>query len=133
MNNTLVRAGMVLWLALPLGSGAFGFEEVRARAQALAAQPFHAPADRLPEALARMSYVEHRAIQFKHQKALWKEERLPFQIEFFHPGYFHKQTVTIHEIDSQTVRTIPFNPDFFDYGTNRLQLPSDFGYAGFRV
>jgi glucans biosynthesis protein len=87
----------------------------------------------LPEALLKLNYVEYQAIGFKRQQALWREEKLPFQIEFFHPGGGHKQTVVIHELQDQGVRKIPFRSDFFDYGTNRLSLQSDLGYAGFRI
>jgi glucans biosynthesis protein len=128
----IVHAGFGL-LALCLAGDAFEFEDVRAMAQALAAKPFQPSREELPAELLRLSYVEHRAIRFNQQKALWKDEKLPFEIEFFHPGYFHKQVVTLHQIDGDRVGQIPFNAEFFDYGTNRLRLPQDLGFAGFRV
>src|SRR4030095_11341664 len=94
---------------------AFDFEQVRAKAQALAAQPFQPTTNHLPETLLQLSYVEYQALKFNRRKALWRKESLPFQIEFFHPGGSHKQSVAIYEVDDQGVGKITFRSDFFDY------------------
>ena len=128
-----IAVSLLLLASSAVAQAQFGFSEVRGKAQALAAKPFQPPTNRLPEALKKLSYIEHQAIQFNHSNALWKNAQLPFEIEFFHPGYFYKEVVALHEISEQGVRQIPFKSEFFNYGTNHLELPADPGFAGFRV
>ena len=83
--------GMKKWLlllpnaALLLGAQAavFDFGEVRQQAAALAAAPFRPSTNELPAVLAQLSYEQYQAIHFDASKALWREEGLPFWIEFF--------------------------------------------------
>ncbi|HEX6592582.1 MAG TPA: glucan biosynthesis protein, partial [Moraxellaceae bacterium] len=129
------------WLAalLLLGTAslarAFSLDDVAGRAQALAAKPWQAPASKLPADLAALSYDQYRDIRFRPDRALWRKEKLPFELMFFHLGKFQTQAVQINEVDGQKVRHLSFNRDDFDYGRNKLspQRWGDVGYAGFRV
>jgi glucans biosynthesis protein len=130
----LIQALTLNLLVCPiLGAAPFGFGQVRERAQALSREPFHAPTARVPESLLRLKYEQYQSIHFKHDHALWANEKLPFQVEFFLPGYFHKQTVLIHEVSDRDVRKIPFSTEAFTFGTNRIELTPDTEYAGFRI
>src|ERR1041384_6203219 len=74
-----------------------------------------------------------RDIVFRRNKALLEETRLPFKIEFFHPGGLHHDVVTIHQIDGDKITTVPFSPDLFSYGSNHIDASSVPGFAGFRI
>ena len=111
----------------------FDFGTVRQQATALAAAPFEGSTNALPAALAELSYEQYQAIHFDASKALWRAEGLPFWIEFFLPGQFHKQTLDFHELNGPDTRAIPFRPEAFLGYTNRSALESARGYAGFRV
>jgi len=134
MGSKIIQAQLAAWFVLSCSAvGAFDFQDLRREAQSLAARPYQTETNRIPDSLARLSYVEYRAIQFNQRKALWRDAGLPFQLEYFHPGYSNRQTVSLHEIAGEEVRLIPFQSSLFEYGTNRLDLPADLGFAGFRV
>lgn len=112
---------------------AFEFSTVRERARTLSLQPFRPLTNRVPEALQKLTYLQHQRLQFRAQNALWAREALPFQIEFFLPGSVHRDTVVLHEVTDEGVSVIPFRPDAFSLGTNAIKLPADLHYAGFRI
>ena len=125
---------LLLWLLLCQGGSAeFAFEDARILAEHLAAQPFHPASNEINEAWLSLSYEQYQAIRFDHDRALWRKDALPFQLEFFLPGNGHKQTVALHEIDDRGVRKIPFDASPFNLGKNRSVLPTLPGYAGFRI
>ena len=45
---------------------------------------------------------------------------LPFELQFFHPGLYYDQPVRINEIARGQPREIRFDPDYFDYGANKV-------------
>jgi glucans biosynthesis protein len=127
-------------LALGAARGAaaaprFGFEQVVERARALAAQPFRDPTGRVPQWLLDLSYDQWREIRFRPERALWRDAKLPFQVQFFHPGLFYDRPVTVRVVDAQGVHDLAFSPSQFDYGSNHFasSVPQDLGYAGFRI
>ncbi|UXH78229.1 glucan biosynthesis protein G [Roseateles amylovorans] len=130
--------GPLLGLLLALNGAAaqaFGFEDVAQRAQQLAAQPYAASQARLPAELKNLDYDQARDIRFKPARALWRQEKLPFETMFFHLGHYQTEAVRINEVVGGHARAIPFRKDDFDYGKNKLspQGWGDIGYAGFRV
>ena len=66
---------------------------------------------------------------------MWRNLKLPFEIMFFHRGWFYEDPVTIREITSQGVSDVAFDPDAFDYGQNKIDRGEikGMGFAGFRV
>ena len=102
-----------------------------------ARKPFHSPKADLPAFLRadQLDYDKYRQIRFRPDRALWSSDKLPFQVEFFHPGYLYEEPVHIYEFFKEHVQDIRFVSDFFDYGDLHFkkQVPADTGYAGFRV
>jgi len=47
--------------------------------------PFRSPTQDLPDVLKNLTYDQYREIEFRHEKALWLAEDLPFRVEFFLP------------------------------------------------
>src|SRR5678815_6048734 len=72
---------------------------VAKRAEQRAHKPFHSPRADLPEVLRadKLDYDKYREIEFRHDKALWLADNLPFRVEFFHPGYLYQEPVHINE------------------------------------
>ena len=127
---------------------AFDLKDVAQRAQALAQKPYETGGRELPQELQELSYDQYRDIRFKPERSLWRSSKLPFEVQFFHPGFYFKQAVKIHLINSAgaqspgparaqaEVQDFPFDPGLFDYGKNELSseaLADVPGYAGFRV
>jgi len=97
--------------------------------------PFRSPTQDLPDVLKNLTYDQYREIEFRHEKALWLAEDLPFRVEFFHPGYIYREPVRIYEFTLTHVQQIRFVKDFFNYRALKMgrQIPPDTGYAGFKI
>ncbi|HEX2099188.1 MAG TPA: glucan biosynthesis protein [Candidatus Synoicihabitans sp.] len=112
------------------------FDYVQAKAEALAKKPYRPPDRRLPGRLANLTYDEYRSIRFKPEEALWRDEKLPFQLQFFHRGGMFHDPVALYEFSPTHAQDIPFLERFFDYsqlGGDLGWLRSSINYAGFRV
>ena len=113
-----VGGALLVFAALALAVGdahAFGLDDVMARASKLAGASYQKPSSALPKSLKALDYDQHRNIRFRPERALWRDARLPFEIMFFHPGWFYEDTVTIHEITAEGLRDIRFDPDAFEF------------------
>lgn len=111
------------------------FQSVIEKAKHLAGKPFQSPAGQVPEFLLKVTYDEWRDIRFQPEHALWRKDKLPFVVQFFHPGLYYDRTVSINVIDAAGVHKVPFSADMFNYGRNNFKgrIPADLGFAGFRV
>ncbi|HVU17495.1 MAG TPA: glucan biosynthesis protein G [Candidatus Didemnitutus sp.] len=133
----LVLLGFVLFalVAARAATGPFDFEVLQFRAKELAAQPYKEPKHHIPGWLMKYDYDQYRDIRFDPMRAWWRDAKLPFQLQFFHPGWLYNKPVQIHELTDKGEQLIEFSPRLFDYGHNRLDghVPADMGFAGFRI
>jgi glucans biosynthesis protein len=129
----------VAWFATTLVADAparaFDLDDVAAHAMKLATHAYEDPAGSVPKWLLGIRYDEWRDIRFRPDRALWKSERLPFHVQFFHAGLFYDRTVRLNVVRKDGVAPIEFSPDLFDYGKNDFggRVPQDLGFAGFRL
>ena len=133
----IVAAGLPGQLLAKLESAEVTLDYVAKKAEQRAHKPFRSPRGDLPEVLRadKLDYDKYREIEFRHEKALWAAEDLPFRIEFFHPGYLYQEPVHLNEFTPTYVQPIRFVQDFFNYRSLQIQsqIPAETGYAGFRV
>ncbi|HEY5227621.1 MAG TPA: glucan biosynthesis protein G [Opitutaceae bacterium] len=139
-----MRSPQKLFLAVILmtafglrGRGAddvFDFEVLRYNAKMLASKPYaQRPVD-VPDALLRLTYDQYRDIRFKPEEALWRREHLPFELQFFHPGFSFDRSVQISLLEGKTVVPIPFSATLFDYGHNKVPtVAKKLGFAGLQI
>jgi glucans biosynthesis protein len=107
---------------------------VRQMARDLAGKPYKAPSEQLPDNLANIDYDHYRAIRFLPERALWRGEKLPFEAQFFHRGFFYKNRVDIFEVKDGQAAPIAYRPDLFSFGDLAPPGPAvDLGFAGFRL
>lgn len=110
---------------------------VAQKAELRARKPFRSPRADLPEVLRadKLDYDKYREIEFRHDKALWAADGLPFRMEFFHPGYLYEEPVHLNEFTLTHIQPIRFVQEFFNYRSLKIknQIPADTGYAGFKV
>ena len=68
-------------------------------------------------------------------QSLWRAQKLPFEIQFFHLGGIFDQPVRIYEVVGKEVSEITFDPAAFNYGRNKIDRAQlgKLGFAGFRV
>jgi periplasmic glucans biosynthesis protein len=114
---------------------AFNLDDVAARAAKLASASYQKPSTTVPASIKALTYDQYRDIRFRPERALWRNTKLPFELMFFHPGFFFEDVVTIHEVTAEGIQTIRYDPEAFDYGKNKVD-PQDLrrlGFAGFRV
>ncbi len=138
-------AGVALWavvalaLLLPSLARAFGFDDVALKARDTAASAYRPPASTLPPELRELDYDAYRDIRFKTDHALWRAEKMPFELMFFHAGRGFEHAVRINTIDAAgAAKPVDFDPAQFDYGRNKfdpkkLRGLGQAGFAGFRV
>ena len=113
---------------------AFDRGVVRQMARDLAAKPYKAPDNKLPDALKNLDYDRYRAICFLPEQALWRGEKLPFEAQFFHRGFFYAGRVDIYEVAEGKANKIAYRPDQFSFGDTPPPKPDvDLGFSGFRL
>ena len=100
-------------------------------AAALAQQPYVAPPATLSPFFDKLEYDGHRQIRFREDKALYGEGGETYRLEFFHPGWMFKKTVSLFDLGADGIaKPVAFDPALFNYG--ELKLPKDVQYpAGF--
>lgn len=113
----------------------FDFEVLQYRAKTLASKPYAERPNRVPESLKKLSYDQYRDIRFNPSSSWWRRDRLPFQLQFFHPGFIYNRTVQLSEVDNGKVDLIRYDKDLFNFGANRDlgSIPGDMGFTGFRI
>lgn len=133
-------AALPLTTAFSRGAFALGAEVpfygsyVRELARNLAAKPFEAPDEKLPDAIKDLDYDQYRSIRFLPGRALWRSEGLPFEVQFFHRGFLYKNRVGLYEVANGRAAPIRYRRDDFSFGEKIGQVPdADLGFAGFRV
>lgn len=141
MNRRQLLAGTALWAASSNLAAAqvktaprFDSNFVREQARALAAAPFKLQKAPLPSAFSEITYDQHRSIRFRPDRALWRGEGLPFEVQFFHRGFIFRDAVQIHEVSDGKAKPITYSPDLFDFSAVAPPPPDpNIGFAGFRL
>ncbi|MDB6002008.1 MAG: periplasmic glucan biosynthesis protein [Rhizobacter sp.] len=114
----------------------FSYASLKGQARALASLPYKPPTNALPKELAALDWDQYQSIRFRRDHALWGDDKLRFQAQFFHLGLFFKTPVRLHEVVDGMARELAYEPQMFDHGKSGLQkvpLPKDLGFAGFRL
>ncbi len=108
---------------------------VRKLAQKLASRKFSPPTLTLPKELENLTYDQYRDIRFRPDQAVWRDEKLPFQMHMFHTGFFYKEPVTIFVVEQDESRKLLYSPDYYSFGPSVQPPPPeyDLGFAGFRL
>jgi periplasmic glucans biosynthesis protein len=133
---------LILGLMLSVGSSIlrasdvpFDFEVLQFRAKTLASKPYAERPSRVPESLRKLTYDQYRDLRFNPDSSWWRRDRLPFQLQFFHPGFIYNRPVQLSEVNDGKVEPIRYSKDLFNFGANRGlgSIPGDMGFTGFRV
>jgi periplasmic glucans biosynthesis protein len=112
----------------------FSAQTVRQLARELAQKPYRPPDTTLPAELKDLTYDQYRAIRFLPEQAWWRNDRLSFQVQFFHRGFYYVNRVEIFEVDQGQARRIVYSPTMFSFGSVKPpDANSDLGFAGFRL
>ena len=128
-------AAVVLLVLGASGAFGLGIDDIGARARDLAAQPYKPPVIRTAREIRELEYDEYRDIRFRPERAVWRAEKLPFELMFFPQGRAVPEPVTIHVVEPYGERVLAFDPALFDFGKNKIDPAKlrDVGFNGFRV
>src|SRR5687767_7852715 len=107
-------AALILLFATPASAARLDLDRVAAMAQKLAQNPFQDTRPETPSWLKELNYDQWRDIRFRPERALWKEAKSRFSVQFFHPGMIYERAITVNVVDSKGVKKVPFSPGVFD-------------------
>ena len=102
-------------------------------ADVLAQKPYKAPDNKLPDTLKDLTYDRYRMIRFRPDQALWRNDGLPFQLQFFHRGFYYASRVDIFEVKDGLAYPVIYSPDMFSFGDQPVPDVKNLGFAGFRI
>ena len=113
----------------------FNASLVRKLAQKLASRKYAPPTLVLPKELENLTYDQYRDIRFRPDQAIWRDEKLPFQMHMFHTGFYYKEPVTIFLVEREESRKLLYSTDYYSFGPSVQPPPPeyDLGFAGFRL
>lgn len=117
-------------------SGSFDYAALKGHARALAAAAHASNRRALPASVKSLDWDQYQSIQYQPSRSLWAREGTAFTARFFHLGLYFEEPVRIHELVNGRSREIAYDATMFDHGKSGLDhapLPSDLGFAGFRV
>jgi glucans biosynthesis protein len=96
------------------------FDAILGLAREMAGKPFVDDRRPLPAKLSELNYDQLRDIRYNPKESVWRRERLPFQLQFFHPGGLNRDQIGYYLVDGDDVKEFPYDSDLFDYGANKL-------------
>jgi glucans biosynthesis protein len=143
MKAAFFRLALVIVLATAGARAAeptekFDYAILTARARELATKPYVPAKGEVPEWLRALNYDQLRQIEFGGANSLWRSEKLPFQVQYLHPGSLLDKMVHLFELRGSEAVPIPFRREYFNYGVHYRtmkpgDLPDTLGFAGFRL
>lgn len=132
-------AALLLRPGIPLAhgedAGEFSWEKLKEQAGELAASDYVGPDRKVSATLAKLTYDQYRDIVFRHDRAFWKDEPFPFQMELYHSGYLYREPVRIHIVENGQARLLDYDPSLFHFGPaeEQVEIPPEAGYSGLRL
>jgi len=111
------------------------FDQIKAKAAVLAKNEHVGSASQLPPFLSDLNYDQFRDIRFRPDYSLWRDEKLPFEAQFFSRGFTFNNRVLINIVENAVETPYNFDPGMFDFGRLPvpMEVPKDLGFAGFRL
>ena len=112
------------------------FPYVQQQAHEQAQQPF-AKTPMMKVDTGRITYDHYQHIRFRPEKTFWRNEKLPFQLEFMHPGMHFIHPISLFSWEDGKAKPITFSSHYFDYtevaDLNLKQDEPHMGFTGFRI
>jgi glucans biosynthesis protein len=117
------------------GDAPFSLSNVQDIAQKLSQSPYVDSAPPIPKAIDHMDYDAMRDVRWKQEFTLWKDKKLPFQVQFCQRSGYLRDRMMFYTIGADGVKPFPYSSDYFNFGRTKLTepLPADTGFGGFRI
>ncbi|MEI4487226.1 glucan biosynthesis protein D [Frigidibacter sp. MR17.14] len=113
----------------------FRFEELTARAEAMARAEYQAPYRPMPEVTAVIDYQTWGEIRFRTDRAPYSKGDGAYPVTFFHLGQYFQNRVRMFLVKDGQASEVAYDPELFDMPADSIarKLPRDAGFAGFRL
>lgn len=111
-------------------------EHVKRVAQQLAAKAYVKPAlADLPEPFSKLTYDQYRDIRFRSEQAIWRGEKLDYELQLFALGYLYDAPVEVWIVEESGARLLRADGTLFSVGPLIPNAPqaAPFAFSGFRV
>src|ERR1700739_941710 len=89
------KPGELQYLGKPLS---FDYAWLKGRARAMAGQPYAVSENTIPHDCEAFAWDQFQAIRYRDEHALWRRDKLRFQVKFFHLGLYYLKQVRMHEV-----------------------------------
>jgi glucans biosynthesis protein len=119
---------------IPAG-GAFTRATVVEIARAISKAEFTPPPSELPDPIKELTYEQYRDIRFNRAASIWADDKLPFQLQLFHRGFYYKEEIDVAVVDDGEATHLAYSPDYWDVGKLIAEpMPTDdIGFSGIRL
>ncbi len=116
-------------------STSFGPAYVQDLAEQLAAQPFAKPSVAVPPQFQQVSYDQYRDIRFRTDQAIWRGDKLDFELQLLPMGWLFDVPLEIWLVDGTNARRIKPDKSLFTFGPllGDVDEGAPYGFSGFRV
>lgn len=136
LPNRLLSLVLLLGFSLSTHAEEGCFPHVKQVAEQLSSQPF-SKTPMMKVDTGRITYDHYQHIKFKGNQTFWRDELLPFQLEFMHPGMHYIHPIELFAWENGTANPITFSKKYYDYtevkGLNLEQDEANMGFTGFRI
>ncbi len=119
----------------PAPAPAFSSGNVKTMAKALATADYVKPTVELPEPFNNLGYDQYRDIRFRPDKAIWRGDKLEFEVQLFPMGWLYEMPVEIHVVEDGQVRKLQADANLFALGPLIGEGPqaAPYGFSGLRI
>jgi glucans biosynthesis protein len=116
-------------------STSFGPAFVQALAEQLAARPFSRPSITLPQKFQKVGYDQYRDIRFRSEHAIWRGDRIDFELQLLPMGWLFDVPVEIWLVDAGKAERIKPEKRLFTFGPllGDVGEEAPYAFSGFRV
>ncbi len=104
-------------------------------ARALAAEPYEALPEIGAATGANSTYDAYRDVRFRRDAAIWRDDRIAFQLHVLPSGWLFKQPIFLYLVDDGIARRFKADVGLFTFGEKASPLPEDaeVSLSGFRI
>ncbi len=149
-RSVLVTAGAFAMLAAGMRAGnpsralaepvtdaatAFNPSLVQSIAQQLSTSEFASPSLTLPDSFKQLSYDQFRDVRFRTDQAIWRGEKIDFELQLLPMGWLYNTPVEVWLVDGGSARRLKADSNLFALGPliQDAGPGAPYGFSGFRV
>jgi glucans biosynthesis protein len=114
---------------------AFSASLVQNIAQQLSTSEFASPSLELPSSYKQLSYDQFRDVRFRTDQAIWRGEKIDFELQLLPMGWLYNMPVEIWLVDAGSARRLKADSNLFTLGPliKDAGPGAPYGFSGFRV